>query len=471
MIKKLFVILNCLVLILSATGCWSRDEPKNLAMVNSALYDLDDQGESLVTIEIINTSNQGGGGSGGGGSDKFSALIIEGKGHYASDAIIRNNNNLEKVIFAGLNKVRFFSEKAALSGIHKTMDYITRDLLTDETPFMVVVPGEDPKKIYSCNTGLTDMMGNYIEKMYNTQPQKSNESVFVRTLEFMKDFYLDGKEPVAGLALVLESDTKVSDFFESGAQINLDAQTKKSLSSSDQGSSKQSGTQGGPSTSTSKSSSNRDAAQSSPSPSQNASGQGKQNPSDQENTDQKIYHVSYEGLAAFKGDKLVGYMNGNEARAYNLLTNQFGSSVVIAPAGNSTSVFAVSGGKTNIKTEISPEGQAVFHVTIKPSVLIRQINDASLDIRKSSVIQVLEQAVDKQLETEVTNAIHKAQKQFGSDIFGFGLHFHAQHPKEFHQIKDDWNRYFSAAKITVKVDSTITREGKTRHPFAMEDTI
>lgn len=422
----MFILFLCAACLLTFTGCWSRVEPKNLAMVNSILYDLNDEGQLAISIEIINTSSQGGSGSGGSlSNEQTSALIIEEKGETASRAGSKANNCLEKVVFAGLNKARIFSEKLSVQGLAPTMDFITRDFLTDETPFMVVVVGNAPKEIYQSSTGMSDMVGNFIDRLYTVGPIKSNRAVFVRTLDFMKDFYLDGKEPVMGLAQVKKEE----------AIENQAPGSQKSQKSSD-------------------------------------TGVGSSSSASYKETNAKTSnHLVYEGLAAFKQDKLVGYMNGTETMAYNLITNNFGYSSLIVPVQKDPVAFSMENGKNNVKTVVDENGQVTINLDMKVRLSIRQINNLSLDIRKEKVIQMLEQLVNRHLQEEIQSAVLKAQKQFQSDIFGFGVFVHAQHPKEFQKMKNNWNSHFANAKVNVKVASSISREGKTRHPFAMEDRI
>jgi hypothetical protein len=155
---------------------------------------------------------------------------------------------------------------------------------------VVIIKGEKPEMIYSCTLGISDTVGDYMENLSESQPNVISTSVFVSNLDFIKDYYDDGIQPVAGLAEIVECDEKPStnEASEQGSQT--------SQSSSD-----------------------------------------------------KTYKINYEGLAAFKGGQLVGYMNGTETRAYNFITNNIETAPVSIPSGDDFTVALVKGSNADIK--------------------------------------------------------------------------------------------------------------------------
>jgi hypothetical protein len=98
------------------------------------------------------------------------------------------------------------------------MDFLLRDHLTDETSLVAVVKGEDPKLIYSSVAGLSVSVGTYIDELSHTMPPKNSESVFVTTLEFIKAYCEDGKQPVMGLVEIVKNESKTEGNAQSGSQ-------------------------------------------------------------------------------------------------------------------------------------------------------------------------------------------------------------------------------------------------------------
>lgn len=406
--KKILCFILCTAMILTLPGCWSRREPKTLAIVNSALFDYKEGEGYQVITELINPSAMGGAASGGGNGKSANVTAIS-VGPSIPEAIRNASESLERTIFGGNNAVRFFSERFAKRDMAPLLDYLLRDFLTDENPLMVVIKGDDPQKVYSCKLGLSSTVGSYIDSLSQTQPNVLATSVFVDTLDFIKDYYDEGIQPVAGVAQLVECGAK---------------------GSGNQGSTQE--------------------------------GQGSQDGSEKE------YRILYEGLAAFKDNKLIGYLNALEARAYNLVKNNISSTTISIPSGDNVTVAGIKNSKAEIKT--TTEGDP-FTINVKIIVRFSIIQESgSIDISKPEPLKAVEESLNKQLTTEIEATVRKVQTEFQSDIFGFGKAVHAQHPEKWREIKDRWDDdYFSKAAVNISVESSANRTGQIKQPFSMED--
>jgi spore germination protein KC len=177
------------------------------------------------------------------------------------------------------------------------------------------------------------------------------------------------------------------------------------------------------------------------------------------------------GLSVFKEDKLVGFMNGIEARAYNFITNKFKGAFISIPYGeqkvtNNIS-FEVMSSKSQIKTSIEND-KVDINVKLKMSLNLVQYGPKG-DIGKDKELKKIEQKLNERLEAELLSAIKKAQTEFKSDIFGFGEQFHVDNPKEWKTIKTKWNDYFASANVKVEVDSSVYVVGEIKKPFVTEE--
>ncbi|MFZ7134237.1 MAG: Ger(x)C family spore germination protein [Eubacteriales bacterium] len=401
MIKKKICIVLYILIIFVLSGCWSRKEPKSLAIVNSAIFDIKANGQYRVTTEIMNPSAAGGTQESG-ASEKSPNFTAFGKGNSVREAISNLSLSIEKNNFGGHNKVRFFTERFIQKDMTSALDFLLRDHLADETPLMVVIRGEVPEEIHFSEIGLSEMVGDYVESLSQFQPNHTANSVFVTTLDFIKDYYNDGKQPVVGVAELMECDTKPSE-----------------NTPIDSGSSEMS----------------------------------------------KI--VLYEGLAAFKDDQLVGYMNGVETRAYNLVTDYTGVAYVSISLGENLIVLAITKSKSDIKTTVEDD-QIIVNVNMKMVMSVVQ-DSGEVDVSKIESLKMVEQSFNLHMQEEIGAAIRKAQQEFESDIFGFGKYVHSQHPVEWKGIKADWDDYFSKARVYITVESSVNRSGEIKEPFIMED--
>ncbi len=404
--KKQKNILLCIVILISITGCWSRQEPKTLAIVDSIIYDITDDNKYQLIIEIMNPTAISGGIKETGSGDKNPYITVISEGVSAPEALRNATESLERVIFAAHNQVRFFSEKLAKKNINSIMDYILRDQMTSENPMIVVIKDKDPKQIYKSSIGLSTKVGDYINSLSTTQPKETSKSVFVSTLDFIKDHYREGKQPVAGVVELVKSEAIPS---------------KNTLTSS----------------------------------------------KDFKGSSSKNLEIKYKGLAAFKNNKLVGYMNENETRAYNFVTDNIKNAYITVPSGKDVTVFTICNTKSKIKTTMK-NGKVNIDVNIKTGTQIIQ-ESSQIDITKAKPLKKMEKIFGKHMEKEIMNAIKKAQLEFKSDIFGFGINMHIQNPKIWKKIKKDWDDYFSKAKVNVTVSTIVDRSGEIKEPFEMEN--
>lgn len=412
--KKLLYIPLCMIVLLSLTGCFSRKEPKTLAIVKSAIYDLTEDGKYSVTLEILNPSASGGV-MGGGGGDKNPNMTATGEGISVAEALRDVSHQLEKSIFGGHNRVRIFTERFAQKDMASVMDFFARDHLTDETSLVVILKGEeDPMKIHSCKIGLSDMVGDFIDSLSNSQPGVISKSVFVTTLDFIKDYYSDGKQPVAGVIELVECEDKPAK--------NTDEKSQQSQDSQDGG--------------------------------------------DGSNPFQG-FRIEYRGLAAFKDNKLVGYMDGTEARAYNFVANNLQTDYVSIPSGDDFTVARIHGSKSDSKVSFE-DGRVSIEVNVNVTLDIIQ-EGGTLDVSKIEPLKQAEEGFNKQIEQEITAAISKAQQEFQSDIFGFGNSLHASNPEKWKEIQENWDETFSSASVQVTVKSSIDRSGQLKEPFRLEE--
>lgn len=401
--KRLCVILLILML-LTCTGCWDRVEPEKLAEVNSALYDIRDNGQYRVVYEIVNPTSSGGtGGGGGGGNEKSPYTIASGEGDSFREAIGSIMRSTEKNIFGGHNKVRLFTERFAQKEMLSMLEFVARARFMDETSLMIVIKDAVPEDIHFSAVGLSDLMGDYLEDLANEHMRRTSKSVSVTALDFIKDCYLEGKQPVMGVAELAEGGNKSSGNTVSGGGGDDDAPQI----------------------------------------------------------------ILYEGLAAFKDNRLVGYMNGIEARAYNIVVNTVDASYISVHSGDRQTVMKIDSSKADLKTFLEDD-RIIVRVNIKAKLHVVE-ESGNLDVSKAEPLKTVEARFNELMQSEVEAAIRKAQTEFRSDIFGFGRQVNIQHPDRWPEFKENWDDHFADATVEVTVESSVTRTGQIKEPLALED--
>lgn len=399
---------SAILLIISTlflSGCWGMKELDKNAIASSVVYDIDDNGRFYLNVEIKKAKSSIGKKAGGGG---FESLYHLNEGITASEMSNNATLRIEKGVFTSFIQVRFFSQRCADGNISKINDYIMRDYRYRKNAFAVVIKGDNPDSIYKADTGTAKNLGDFIEELSKSQTAATAKSVFITTLDYVKATESEGKQPVLGLCEVIpKSDKEKSQESDRGQE-----------------------------------------------------GSGSSN----ESEDLKDTKIIYEGLVAFKNEKIAGYYDGIETRAYNIVLNKLKSAFISFILENKRNAVEVYSCKTDVKIENGEKIKFDVNTKFSLSLILAGIKENTIEVKNQAMI---EQAFNKLMEDEIGKAVKKAQVEFKSDIYGFGELYHKKYPKEWKKIKNNWDDYFEKAEITVKVDSSIISTGKIKEQFSV----
>ena len=180
----------------------------------------------------------------------------------------------------------------------------------------------------------------------------------------------------------------------------------------------------------------------------------------------KESELTVEGAAVFKKDKLIGFLDGNETRGYNWVVGKWANWLIVSPLpdGQGRAVMEVLKAKSEKDVEISGGT-----VKIKAKIAVRgrvgEVTGSAVDLKKSAVINLLEAATAQAIKAEVEHTLTKVQREYRSDIWGFGQIVHRKYPREWNNMKDNWDEIFAGAEMTVDTEVTLAQTGKSNHSF------
>lgn len=170
------------------------------------------------------------------------------------------------------------------------------------------------------------------------------------------------------------------------------------------------------------------------------------------------------GTAVFKRDKLVGYLDAKESRGLNWITEKVKSGVIQVPSpiGGLVSIEITDAeGKINAQMK---DGKYLFTIEVKEEGNIIE-KQQRIDLNQLPFLNEVNQRQQYIIEAEIRQAVDKAQKEYASDIFGFGKALYDAYPDEWEKIKEDWPAIFPTVEYTVKVESKIRRLGLMQKPI------
>ncbi|QZY54578.1 Ger(x)C family spore germination protein [Crassaminicella profunda] len=164
-------------------------------------------------------------------------------------------------------------------------------------------------------------------------------------------------------------------------------------------------------------------------------------------------HPYIGGLAVFKGEKMVGWLDELETQGFLWVTDHIEGGVVVVESKMNEKSTLVTLEILKNKTKIKPiykEDEIVMKIDIETDVMIGEIGGVQDFIGKEGRI-ILKKDTEKQIKTQVENVIKKVQKDYDSDIFKFSKSIKKEMPDMWKKIKPDWDKVFKDLKTDINV--------------------
>ncbi|HEX9060343.1 MAG TPA: Ger(x)C family spore germination protein [Clostridia bacterium] len=175
------------------------------------------------------------------------------------------------------------------------------------------------------------------------------------------------------------------------------------------------------------------------------------------------------GTAVLKFDKLAGFLDMDETKNYLLITNQVDKGLLIPDKmkeGQRTSLEILVN-----KTKVWPElidGKLSMNIEIKPEVAIAEVGK-SVEYSNAKERDSLKKSAEETLKSSMLNTIGKVQKDYDSDIFGFGRIVKMKMPSLWKRIDKNWDNIFRDLAVNVDVDITIKNSAHISKPITKRD--
>jgi spore germination protein KC len=176
--------------------------------------------------------------------------------------------------------------------------------------------------------------------------------------------------------------------------------------------------------------------------------------------DQKAQLIS--GSAVFKKDKLVGWLDDYETRGLLYLRNEISIGVITVNIPKEKGGGKISVEMITVESDIRPKLQnnhLSMDVNIRMDVkVLESVSD--MDLNQNDHILYLQTKLNKELKDRVLLALEKAQKNYGTDILGFGRAVYRAYPKQWNQqFKQDWDEMFPQLEVSIHPNVVIRRIG------------
>ncbi|CAM4340766.1 spore germination protein KC [Paenibacillus endophyticus] len=170
-------------------------------------------------------------------------------------------------------------------------------------------------------------------------------------------------------------------------------------------------------------------------------------------------HFRYMGIAAFKKDKLVGWLNERESKGYTDITNKLDStSVELRCDERNYMGIEISSSESRIKMNVQ-DSVPIAHIYFQTEANIVDRSCKDENLTDPAVIKKLEQQVAKVIQGNADASVKRAKK-LKADIFGLGSALGRQHPEQWKSMRQSWgDKGFQAVKLYYHIDVNIRKTG------------
>jgi spore germination protein KC len=165
------------------------------------------------------------------------------------------------------------------------------------------------------------------------------------------------------------------------------------------------------------------------------------------------------GMGAFKGDRLLGWLNDSQSRGVLWVRGKVESGIiVISDPLEENRLISMEIGQTSSK--IIPQlidGRPVIKVRIELDAVFAQTEGQFPLLSDEETWASMESRLATAIRNEVQSALNIAQEELESDIFGFGRAVYIKYPREWQVMKDYWDEIFLTLDVQVEVLGKIKR--------------
>lgn len=167
--------------------------------------------------------------------------------------------------------------------------------------------------------------------------------------------------------------------------------------------------------------------------------------------------VQLDGLGVLRTDKLVGFLDVNEAALALLAMNEALNPKVSVPydGGGPNQMISISLNETNTKIRTRLKNSQItadIYIQAK-GLLVENTSNANLE---ATMMGKLEKQCNDFVAKRVYEVTNKLLKEYRSDVFGLGNTFHNTYPSEWEKVHNRWNDVLP--EIEVRVHSHVHLE-------------
>jgi len=422
--RRIAAVVALALLATLLSGCWSRRELNELSITLG--LGIDKKGDQyVVSAQVVDPSQVASRAMGGG--ERSPVTLYRTTAPTISEGLRKLTTTAPRLIYLAHLRIVIFGEELARSGISDALDYLSRQHETRTDFYFAIAKGTTAENVLNVMTPLEKIPANNLYASLHISADYWSPTHGIFLDELINGLSAYGKSPaISGVRIVYHGVT---------------------LGSGD-GSGNGSGAESGAGS--------------------DAGGDGNSDMgkrlNEVEESELNVKEIEspvelyFSGIAVFRKDRLIGWLNSDESRGYNYIQGHVHQSMghVQCPDGGKISTDII---RTNTKlTARIVDGKPRFLVSVTAEGNVTEVA-CNIDLENPATIPQLNEEVNQSLKKFIEKAIYAAQHKFKTDFLGLGYELIRSYPKVWKDLGDNWNEKFTSMPIDVKVDYRLRRIG------------
>ncbi len=385
----------------------------DLTIVSAIGIDINDNGEYIVTTQVLNPQKSESDTS----SSTASPVIVHTTSSNSVQAALRKTieQSPNKLYLAHM-ELLLLSEKAASNDLLDTLDFFLRDNEGNNNFMLVVTKDSTPQEILQKLSPIESNPIKSIIKSIETTCEYEGTSTDYTLTDNLNMLLSNGRNVVTASISLNEKNNDMSEKGENNKQ-------GEGLSS----------------------------IMSEKSPQESSSDSKKE-----EEASESIFKV--DDIAYYKDRKFAGYLDRNESIVYNLLQNKLYNAIETVGEGDDLLVVEIVDAKVDMKPKYE-NGKYSMDINIKMRANITETGKNVTSNLKDN-IEYYKNMTEEKVKKDVEDAVYAYQHKYNEDIVGYKDIFYKKLNKEYKKIENKfYNEYFQNIENNVKVDIDFKIEG------------
>ncbi len=174
------------------------------------------------------------------------------------------------------------------------------------------------------------------------------------------------------------------------------------------------------------------------------------------------------GTAVFKLDRMVGWLDGEESQIFCLLKGMPQAGRFVMETKINEDMYPITYEFINNATEISPEvdgDRLSVKIGVELEFDVTEIGTAEINFHDTSIVSSMEEQLAHYFNRRIREILGKIQREYNSDILGFGQMVRRKEPDFWRQHSDDWDTHLLQLPVDVEVRTRIVHTGVRAYPI------